>query len=103
MKFLTLNTHSWMEKEAEEKQRGENEHYVVVLHGTNEKGAIELLSGIQEFLNAKPIDLVVVYPRDGKDAKELTNKLQDEIKDNYGVLLEMLSNQEKFEAFESMI
>jgi len=81
----------------------ENEHYIVVLHGTNEKGAIELLSGIQEFLNAKPIDLVVAYPRDGKDAKELTTKLQDEIKDNYGVLLEMLSNQEKFEAFESMI
>jgi len=52
----------------------ENEHYVVVLHGTN-----------------------------GRNAKELTTKLQDEIKDNYGVLLEMLSNQEKFEAFESMI
>ena len=81
----------------------ENEHYIVVLHGTNEKGAIELLSGIQEFLNAKPIDLVVAYPIDGKDAKELTTKLQDEIKDNYGVLLDMLSNQEKFEAFESMI
>ena len=81
----------------------ENEHYVVVLHGTNERGASELLSGIQEFLNAEPIDLVVAYPRDGKDAKELNTKLQDEIKDNYGVLLEMLSNQEKFEAFESMI
>ena len=73
----------------------ENEHYVVVLHGT--------LSGIQEFLNAEPIDLIVSYPKDGRNAKELTTKLQDEIKDNYGVLLEMLSNQEKFEAFESMI
>jgi hypothetical protein len=81
----------------------ENEHYVVVLHGTNERGASELLSGIQEFLNAEPIDLIVSYPKDGKNAKELTTKLQDEIKDNYGVLLEMLSNQEKFEAFESMI
>lgn len=81
----------------------ENEHYVVVLHGTNERGASELLSGIQEFLNAEPIDLIVSYPKDGRSAKELTTKLQDEIKDNYGVLLEMLSNQEKFEAFESMI
>jgi hypothetical protein len=81
----------------------ENEHYVVVLHGTNERGASELLSGIQEFLNAEPIDLMVSYPKDGRNAKELTTKLQDEIKDNYGVLLEMLSNQEKFEAFESMI
>ncbi len=81
----------------------ENEHYVVVLHGTNERGASELLSGIQEFLNAEPIDLIVSYPKDGKNAKELTTKLQDDIKDNYGVLLEMLSNQEKFEAFESMI
>ncbi|ORI07744.1 pyridoxal-5'-phosphate-dependent protein [Campylobacter concisus] len=81
----------------------ENEHYVVVLHGTNERGASELLSGIQEFLNAEPIDLIVSYPKDGINAKELTTKLQDEIKDNYGVLLEMLSNQEKFEAFESMI
>ncbi|WP_107708705.1 pyridoxal-5'-phosphate-dependent protein [Campylobacter concisus] len=81
----------------------ENEHYVVVLHGTNERGASELLSGIQEFLNDEPIDLIVSYPKDGRNAKELTTKLQDEIKDNYGVLLEMLSNQEKFEAFESMI
>ncbi len=81
----------------------ENEHYVVMLHGTNERGASELLSGIQEFLNAEPIDLIVSYPKDGRNAKELTTKLQDEIKDNYGVLLEMLSNQEKFEAFESMI
>ena len=81
----------------------ENEHYVVVLHGTNERGASELLSGIQEFLNAEPIDLIVSYPKDGRNAKELTTKLQDEIKDNYGRLLEMLSNQEKFEAFESMI
>ena len=81
----------------------ENEHYVVVLHGTDERGASELLSGIQEFLNAEPIDLIVSYPKDGRNAKELTTKLQDEIKDNYGVLLEMLSNQEKFEAFESMI
>ena len=81
----------------------ENEHYVVVLHGTNERGASELLSGIQEFLNTEPIDLIVSYPKDGRNAKELTTKLQDEIKDNYGVLLEMLSNQEKFEAFESMI
>ena len=81
----------------------ENEHYVVVLHGTNERGASELLSGIQEFLNAEPIDLIVSYPKDGRNAKELTTKLQDEIKDNYGILLEMLSNQEKFEAFESMI
>lgn len=81
----------------------ENEHYVIVLHGTNERGASELLSGIQEFLNAEPIDLIVSYPKDGRNAKELTTKLQDEIKDNYGVLLEMLSNQEKFEAFESMI
>ena len=81
----------------------ENEHYVVVLHGTNERGASELLSGIQEFLNVEPIDLIVSYPKDGRNAKELTTKLQDEIKDNYGVLLEMLSNQEKFEAFESMV
>ncbi|MBE9817778.1 pyridoxal-5'-phosphate-dependent protein [Campylobacter concisus] len=80
----------------------ENEHYVVVLHGTNERGASELLSGIQEFLNAEPIDLIVSYPKDGRNAKELTTKLQDEIKDNYGILLEMLSNQEKFEAFESI-
>ena len=81
----------------------ENEHYVVVLHGTNERGASELLSGIQEFLNAEPIDLIVSYPKDGRNAKELTTKLQDEIKDNYGVLLEMLVNQDKFEVFESII
>lgn len=68
----------------------EGEHFIAVLYNTDKDGARELLAGIQDFLNEKPLDLIVSYPKDGKDARSLLIKLQDEIKDNYGIILESL-------------
>lgn len=78
----------------------EGEHVVAALYGTNKTGASKLLSGIQEFLNEEPIDIIVSYPSDASDAKTLIRKFQDEIKDNYGVLLECLTLEEPIEIFE---
>ncbi|MCD8213876.1 MAG: pyridoxal-5'-phosphate-dependent protein [Campylobacter sp.] len=81
----------------------EREHYIAILYGTDKKGASILLSGIQDFLNAKPIDMVLTYPDDASDAKMLLKKFQDELKDNYGVLLNTLLANDKFDAFEDII
>ena len=68
----------------------EGEHFIAILYNTDKDGARELLAGIQDFLDEKPLDLIVSYPKDGKDARSLLIKLQDEIKDHYGVILESL-------------
>lgn len=68
----------------------ENEHFIALLYGTDKNGASILLSDIQEFLSDEPIDLVVSYPQDGVTAEAIITKLQDEIKDNYDILLECL-------------
>ena len=78
----------------------EGEHIVALLFGTNKTGASKLLSGIQEFLNEKPIDLIVSYPKDAKDAKTLLTLLQDDIKENYGVILDCLKIDEPIDIFE---
>ncbi len=81
----------------------EGEHYIAVLYGTDKEGASVLLGGIQEFLGARPIDLVVSYPQDAKDARALLTRFQDEIKDSYEILLDTLLANDKFEAFEDII
>ncbi|CAD7286613.1 pyridoxal-5'-phosphate-dependent protein [Campylobacter suis] len=68
----------------------EKNHFVAVLFATNKNGALKLLEGIQEFLSERPLDIVVNYPHDGSSSKVLLEKFQDEIKDNYGILLECL-------------
>lgn len=78
----------------------EGEHFIAILYGTNKTGASKLLSGIQEFLNEKPIDIIVSYPKDAKDAKTLITKLQDEIRDDYGILLDCLKIEERINIFE---
>lgn len=70
----------------------ENEHFVVMLPGTDWNGGIDLLSGIQEFLDEDPKDIIVTYPDDGKDEVELTTKLQDLIVEHYGYTLNCLKN-----------
>lgn len=80
----------------------EGRHFVAVLFATNKNGGCKLLEGIQEFLNAKPIDIIVNYPHDGVNAKALIEKLQDEIKDNYGVLLKCLRVDEPLSLNESL-
>lgn len=68
----------------------EDEHYIAMLPGTDWKGGVDLLSGIQEFLDEKPLDTIVTFPEDGKDAKSLMSKLADAIADSYQIELEIL-------------
>ncbi|MBE3609138.1 nucleotidyl cyclase domain-containing protein [Campylobacter californiensis] len=81
----------------------EGDHYIAVLYHTDKNGAAVVLSGIQEFLNSEPIDVIITYPKDGKTGKELIAKLQDEIKDNYGVILKYLNTEEAFDIFEERL
>lgn len=78
----------------------EGEHVVALLYATNKTGASKLLSGIQEFLNEKPIDIIASYPKDAKDAKTLITKFQDDIRDNYGILLDCLRIEEPIDIYE---
>nr|WP_314888187.1 pyridoxal-5'-phosphate-dependent protein [uncultured Campylobacter sp.] len=77
----------------------EKEYYVAILYATDKIGARKILSDIQEFLGEKPIDTIVSFPQDGTDAATLITKFQDEIKDNYGVLLSCLK-VDNFPIFE---
>ena len=46
-------------------------NYIILLPKTNWNGAIELLNGLQEFLNQKLQDSIVTFPDDGEDAQTL--------------------------------
>ncbi|MGP1484782.1 MAG: pyridoxal-5'-phosphate-dependent protein [Campylobacter sp.] len=78
----------------------EDEHYIGILYATNKTGASKLLAEIQEFLDSEPIDLVISYPEDGTNAKHLIAKFQDEIKDNYKILLKCLKYNDEIPIFE---
>ena len=67
-----------------------NNHYVVILTGTDWNGATEVLSVIQEFLDQSPHDNVVTYPEDGTDSKTLLSKLQEMVEDNCNITTELL-------------
>ncbi len=67
-----------------------NNHYVVILTGTDWNGATEVLSGIQEFLDQAPHDNVVTYPEDGTDSKTLLTKLKELVEDNCAITTELL-------------
>ncbi|WP_268250036.1 hypothetical protein [Campylobacter majalis] len=40
------------------------------------------------------------YPKDAKDAKTILTLLQDDIKENYGVILDCLKTDEPIDIFE---
>lgn len=67
-----------------------NNHYVVMLTGTDWNGATEVLSGIQNFLDQSPYDNVVTYPEDGTDAKALLYKLHETVKENCDITTDLL-------------
>lgn len=60
---------------------------IVMLPGTDWNGATELLSGIQDFLNQPITDNIVTYPDDGKNSKELLDKLKNLIKESLNIEL----------------
>ncbi len=49
----------------------EAQNYIILLPKTNWNGAIELLNGLQGFLNQTLQDSIVTYPDDGEDAQTL--------------------------------
>jgi len=62
-------------------------HFVVMLPGTDWNGATEVLSGIQEFLGQKPQDNIVTFPEDGENATEMLRKLENLIEDNSDLIV----------------
>lgn len=78
----------------------EKDDFVAMLPGTDWKGGIDLLSGIQEFLSEEPADVIATYPEDGTEAKALMTKLADTIADNYQRELEMLKVEVPAPLFE---
>ncbi len=65
-------------------------HYVVMLTGTDWNGATELLSGIQGFLDQEAHDNIVTYPDDGETSKQLIKKLRETVEDTANVTSELL-------------
>ncbi len=53
-----------------------------MLTGTDWNGAMEVLSGIQGFLDQEPSETIVSYPDDGTNAQILVKKLHDIVEDN---------------------
>ncbi|BCX78992.1 hypothetical protein [Campylobacter sp. 19-13652] len=78
----------------------DGEHYIAMLVGTDWNGGVDLLSGIQEFLDERPADVIVTYPDDGTDAKSLMSKLQDTISDSYQIELKALRTDSPAPLFE---
>lgn len=71
----------------------DDNHYIALLSGTDWNGAIEVLGGIQDFFDDDKYDNVVCFPDDGKDGATLMNNLQDIIRDNYSMILDMLKTK----------
>ena len=65
-------------------------HYVVMLTGTDWNGAMEVLSGIQGFLDQEPSETIVSYPDDGTNAQILVKNLHDIVEDNCNITSELL-------------
>lgn len=72
----------------------DNDNFIIMLPGTDWNGATELLAGIQEFLNQDPMDNIVTFPDDGKNAKVLMTKLRELVEDNCGIKIKALKIKE---------
>ncbi len=62
-------------------------NYIILLPKTNWNGAIELIQGLQNFLNQEFLDSVITYPDDGKNADELINSLFNMVDKYYKIKL----------------
>ncbi len=65
-------------------------HFFVMLPGTDWNGATEVLSGIQEFLAQPAQDNIVSFPEDGDNANQLLRKLQNLIEDNSDYIIKLV-------------
>lgn len=72
----------------------DDNHYIALLAGTDWNGAMEVLTGIQSFFDDEIYDNnIVCYPDDGQSGIALMNKLQDNIRDNYSIIIDMLKTK----------
>lgn len=65
----------------------EQQNYIILLPKTNWNGAVELLNGLQEFLNQKLQDSIVTYPDDGEDALTLLAEFEAVVQKAYQIPL----------------
>ena len=70
----------------------QDNHYVVMLAGTDWNGATEVLSGIQSFLDQEPHDNIVIYPEDGTTSEVLLKKLHETVEENSDISSPLLNN-----------
>lgn len=67
----------------------EAQNYIILLPKTNWNGAIELLNGLQGFLNQKLQDSIVTFPDDGEDAKTLLAEFTHVVDRAYSITLQL--------------
>jgi hypothetical protein len=63
----------------------DHQNYIILLPKTNWNGAVELLNGLQEFLNQELQDSIVTYPDDGEDAQTLLIEFKNVVHRAYNI------------------
>ncbi len=64
-----------------------NDNYIILLPKTDWNGAVELLKGLQDFLNQKFEDTIITFPDDGDDANSLIENFSKMVKKRYGITI----------------
>ncbi len=67
----------------------DHQNYIILLPKTNWNGAVELLNGLQDFLNQKLQDSIVTYPDDGEDAQALLDEFVHVVQKLYNITLKL--------------
>ena len=67
----------------------EEQNYIILLPKTNWNGAIDLLNGLQGFLNQKLQDSIVTFPDDGEDAQTLLTEFTKVVQRAYQLNLHL--------------
>ncbi len=60
-------------------------NYIILLPKTNWNGAVEVLNGLEDFLDQKIKDSIVTYPDDGKNSAEILNSFRAVINKSYEI------------------
>ena len=66
-----------------------DDNYIILLPKTDWNGAVELLNGLQKFLNQKFEDAIITYPDDGEDATKLLISFSNMVKKTYQIELQL--------------
>jgi hypothetical protein len=66
-----------------------DQNYIILLPKTDWNGAVELLNGLQKFLNQKFEDAIITYPDDGEDATKLLSSFSNMVNKTYQIDLQL--------------